>query len=158
MPHAATARTPASDPEPALETERLTLEPLVADHAGVLFDPLQDDALYAFIPEEPPTSADALAERYRSLETRRSPDGREFWLNWAVRRRGDGDYVGTVQATVLPDGTALIAYTVFTRFQRRGYAVEACRALIAYLEGDLGATTLVAEIDTRNVASIALVA
>ena len=74
-----------------------------------------------------------------------------------MRRREDGEYAGTVQATLLPEGTAFVAYVVFTRFQRRGYATEACRALIAYLEGELGVTTLVAEIDTRNLASIALV-
>ena len=149
--------TYSTDPEPVLRSDRLVLEPLVANHADLLYESLRDDALYTFIPDDPPTSASALADRYRWLEVRRSPDGQERWLNWAVRRHAGGDYVGTVQATVLPDGTALIAYVVFTRFQRRGFAFEACQALIAYLEGDLGATTLVAEIDTRNTASIALV-
>src|SRR5688500_10609795 len=151
------ARIPVSDPEPALESDRLLLEPLVADHAGVLFAPLRDEALYAFISEDPPTSADALAERYRRWSPRQSPDGEKAWLNWAMRRRADGEYVGTIQATVQQDGVAFIAYMVFAQFQRRGYATEACQALIAYLAGQPGVTTLVAEIDTRNLASIALV-
>jgi RimJ/RimL family protein N-acetyltransferase len=144
------------DPEPVLTTDRLLLEPLTASHAAVLFEPLRDPALYRFIPDDPPEAAE-LEEQYRFWEARRSPDGSEAWLNWALRRRVGAEYVGTLQASVLPDQSAFVAYVVFAQWQRQGYATEALARLVDYLIADLGATVVVAEIDTRNLASIALV-
>lgn len=147
------------DPERALETPRLVLEPLTPAHAPALYPSLRDDRLYRFIPTDPPTSPTALATRYRRLATRRSPDGREAWLNWAMRRRNPpGPYVGTLEATVLPDRSAVIAYLVFVPDQRRGYAREGVAALLDHLLRDHPLDLIAAEVDTRNAASIALLA
>ena len=144
-------------PERVLDTRRLLLEPLTTAHAAVLHEPLLDGRLYSFIPQDPPVSRQALEDRYRKLSTRRSPDGSEAWLNWAVRERETGRYAGTLEASVEADGTAFIAYMVFVPYQRRGFAAESCGRLIAHLIEDYGVLVVVAEIDTRNLASIALV-
>jgi [ribosomal protein S5]-alanine N-acetyltransferase len=144
-------------PEARLETHRLHLEPILPAHASRLYERLQDARLYRFIPQDPPASLRALENRYGILSGRRSPDGREAWLNWAMRERGSGDYAGTLEATVSGNATAIIAYTVFVPFQRRGFAAEACGRLLGHLFGDYRVNTVAAEIDTRNVASIALV-
>jgi RimJ/RimL family protein N-acetyltransferase len=133
------------------------LEPLVAAHAAAVYDYLRDERLYTFIPREPPASVDALEGRYRRLASRLSPDGREAWLNWIARQRSDGVPVGTFEATVYPDGAATLAYVIFVPFQRRGYAREGGRSVVAYLVREYGVGVVAAEIDTRNVASIALV-
>jgi len=91
-----------------LVTKRLILEPQVAAHAAEMFRVLSEPALYEF-ENAPPTSAEVLHERFTKLESRRSPDGRQQWLNWVMRLRGDG-LVGFVQATVFPDRSAGIAY------------------------------------------------
>ena len=148
---------PLVEPERVLGTGRLFLEPLTAAHATELYEPLLDLRLYDFIPQDPPASSLALEERYRKLVTRRSPDGREAWLNWAMRDREAGGCIGVLEATVQGDGTAFMAYTVFVRFQRRGFAAEGCRRLIGHLFEDYGVGVVVAEIDTRNAPSIALV-
>jgi ribosomal-protein-alanine N-acetyltransferase len=144
-------------PEAQLETERLVLEPILAAHAPVLFERMQQEGLYRFIPQDPPVTPQALEDRYDFLSARRSPDGREAWLNWAVREQGSGDYAGTLEATVYDEGTATIAYMVFVPYQRRGIAAEACGRLLEHLFGDYGVGKVAAEIDTRNAASIALV-
>ena len=143
--------------ETPLATARLRLEPLLPRHAAQLYPCLRDEALYTFIPQEPPASLAAVEARYRRLAARRSPDGAEIWLNWAARLRGADEYVGTFQATVRADATALLAYMIFTPFQRRGYAREGCVAVLACLAHEWGVTMVAAEIDTRNAASIALV-
>ena len=145
------------DTETPLATARLTLEPLLPSHAERLYPYLQDAALYTFIPQEPPASLAAVEARYRRLAARRSPDGAEIWLNWAARRRDADEYVGLFQATARADATALLAYMLFTPFQRRGYAREGCVAVVECLAHTWGVTTVAAEIDTRNAASIALV-
>lgn len=141
----------------SLTTARLILEPLVAGHAQVLYPPLQDERLYTFIPQDPPASIEALAARYRRLEARRSPDGREVWLNWAARPHANQTYVGTFEATLLADRTAMLAYMVFSPHRRLGYAREASARVIEHLVRDHGVRLVVAEIDTRNHASIGVV-
>lgn len=142
--------------QPALRGPRLALEPLRAGHADLVFEGLSDDALYTYIPPLPPASVEALRARYQYLEGRRSPDGRERWLNWAARLP-DGPYVGLVEATVYEDGRASIAYFVFTSFARRGYGAEATARVVEHLVEDLGVREVEARIDTRNAASQRLV-
>ena len=144
-------------PEDALETARLTLEPLRPDHAAALHPGLRDASLYRFIPQDPPASIARLEERYRRLSTRRSPDGQEAWLNWALRLRGTTEYVGTLEATVHPTNTATVAYLLFTPYQRRGYASEGLTALLGLLFDGYGVDSVAADIDTRNAPSIALI-
>jgi RimJ/RimL family protein N-acetyltransferase len=146
-----------NDAETPLVTERLKLEPLLPGHAAQLYPYLRDATLYTYLPEEPPASLEALAARYLRLAARRSPDGTEVWLNWAARLQGADDHVGTFQATVRADATALIAYMIFTPHQRRGYAATGCTAVLDCLAQAWGVRTVAAEIDTRNAASIALV-
>jgi RimJ/RimL family protein N-acetyltransferase len=117
--------------EPTLESERLVLEPLVAAHASLMYPDLLDVELYRYISDDPPISEEWLAQRYRRLESRQSPDGRQQWLNWAIRDEGSS-YVGYVQATVTGP-SALVAYVIFRRAQRHGYAREALRCVLEHL-------------------------
>lgn len=144
-------------PEARLETPLLLLEPILPAHASMLYERMQEERLYQFIPQDPPVTPQALEDRYGFLSGRRSPDGREAWLNWAVRERSSGDYAGTLESTVYDKGTAIIAYMVFVPYQRRGYAAEACGRLLEHLFDDYRVGVVAAEIDTRNAASIALV-
>jgi ribosomal-protein-alanine N-acetyltransferase len=143
--------------EAVLETPRLLIEPLMPSHAVSLYARLRDERLYEFIPQDPPPSPQALEDRYLGLSSRRSPDNREAWLNWALRARRSGEYVGVLEATVRENLTAAIAYMVFSPFQRRGFAAEACSRLLVHLFDDYRVSVAAAEIDTRNVTSIALV-
>ncbi|GLR11454.1 hypothetical protein GCM10007907_02440 [Chitinimonas prasina] len=139
-----------------LTTQRLTLEPLTAAHAALLLDGLSDASLFSFVPQNPPASLEALTARYQRLESRSSPDGAEWWLNWAVRLT-DGEYVGVVEATVDEDNVASMGWFIFTPHQRKGYAAEAVAKLREHLMGPFMAEEFKIFIDTRNKASIALV-
>jgi RimJ/RimL family protein N-acetyltransferase len=139
----------------ALETERLTLEPLVPAHAAKLFPQLRDPRLYEFLDSEPPHTVEILETQYRRWEPRRSPDGTQEWLNWAARLRG-GDYIGWLQATVYENRRADLAYLVFIPHQRQGFALEACRAVVSHVCSEHHARSIRATIDPKNAASIAL--
>ena len=147
--------------ETTLETQRLLLEPLMPEHATLLLENLADERLYRFIPTDAPESAEALETRYRKLSSRRSPDGAEVWLNFAMRLREEGtlpkaSYVGMLEATVFPNRSAYIAYTVFVPFWRQGYAREGCARMLRHLLEDYKVLVVVAEMDTRNAASVSL--
>src|SRR3990172_3184843 len=115
----------------AIATGRLSLEPQVATHAEEMFGVLSDPAIYEY-EDEPPPSVVWLRERFTKLETRRSADGREQWLNW-VLRLPSSELIGYVQATVYSDGWASIAYVLASRFWGRGLAREAVQAMISDL-------------------------
>lgn len=143
-------------PETTLQTSRLLLEPLVTSHAAAIYEQMLDEKLYQFIPQSPPKSLQALERRYRVLSSRLSPDGQEAWLNWVMRLR-DGNYIGTLEATVYANCTAAIAYMIFPLFWQQGYAKEGCGRLLDHLFKDYKVNVVSAEIDTRNIGSISLV-
>jgi RimJ/RimL family protein N-acetyltransferase len=147
-------------PEPLIrpvETPRLVLEPQVAAHADEMFIVLSDPAIYEF-ENAPPASVEALRERYRALEARRSPDGRQLWLNWTVRLKEGDVAIGYVQATVLPDAAALVAYEFNSAWWGRGLAQEAVAAAMREMRQHLGVTRFGAVFKTANERSRRLLA
>jgi RimJ/RimL family protein N-acetyltransferase len=139
-----------------IASARLTLEPLTRAHAPEMFATLDDPAIYHFIDEAPPVSLEALAERYARLESRRSGDRREHWLNWVVRDSTSGKALGFVQATVAESGSAFVAYVIAPASQGHGFGREATAAMIAELQASYGVRKLSASVDVRNAASLAL--
>jgi [ribosomal protein S5]-alanine N-acetyltransferase len=146
--------------ETVLKSARLHLVPLQQSHAALLFPSLQDARIYTYTPQNPPVSLEALEKRYALLQGRLSPEGDEAWLNWAVRLTSSSSsvptYVGCVQATVLPTRSAYLAYEFFPPFWGKGYAGEACGCVLQQILIDYAITTVEAEVDTRNTASIRL--
>ena len=140
-------------PMRTLRTEDLTLEPQVAGHAEALFSVLLDPAIYEF-ENEPPASLEWLRERLTRLESRRSGDGSELWLNWVVRR--GGEVIGYVQATVYSDGRAAIAYVFGSASWGRGWASRSVRAMIAELGESCGVRCLEATLKGANHRSLRL--
>ncbi|ETK30914.1 GNAT family N-acetyltransferase [Microbispora sp. ATCC PTA-5024] len=140
-----------------IEAARLTLTPLTVEDADDMVDVLAGEDLYGFIGGGPP-DLDGLRARYARLAAGRSPDGRQAWLNWIVRRRRDGRPVGTVQATVTGAGRrAEVAWVVGTAWQGRGYASEAAVALAEWLRGR-GVDLLQAHIHPDHQASMKVAA
>jgi len=117
-----------------LVSARLRLEPLVVAHADALYPILADPRQHEFLDDPGPASLEALRERYRKLESRRSGDGREWWLNWALVPLVRGSSaIGFVQATVQADKRAWVAYEVGHAWWGQGYGTEATRAMVEHL-------------------------
>src|SRR5436190_18712321 len=91
-----------------IETGSFTLEPQTAAHAEEMFAVLSDPAIYEH-ENEPPPSLERLRARFAKLESRRSADGQQQWLNWVIRLPSS-ELIGYVQATIDPTGRAAIAY------------------------------------------------
>ena len=143
-------------PLETLQTKRLRLEPLEERHAAALFAGLREDAVHEFTGEAAPENVETLARRYRRLEVRTSPDGREAWLNWAIWSFPDAGYVGLIQATVRPDRTAHVGYVLFRAAWSRGYAHEAAAASIDALSLAWDVREIWATTDVRDRRAIAL--
>jgi RimJ/RimL family protein N-acetyltransferase len=139
-----------------LIAEGLVLEPLRAAHADELYAVLADPALYRHIGHPPPGSVEVLREVYRGLESRRSPDGREAWLNWVVRDTATQAALGYVQATVLARGRAWVAYVIGREHQGRGLATRATRAMMDHLRSEHAVSRFLASVEQDNTPSIRL--
>jgi len=141
-------------PMRTIDCARVALEPQTAAHAEEMFGVLSDPAIYTY-ENAPPTSPEWLRARFTRLESRRSGDGTEQWLNWVVRLRSSG-LIGYVQATIMPDATALIAYEFGSAHWGRGLAREAADALIRELVEYYQVTSLIAIAKSANARSLRL--
>ena len=139
-----------------LYTTRFRIEALRQSHAPIVFPAQQDPLIYQYIPQSP-LSLEELTRRYSFLEKATSPDGKEHWLDWIVFLKDTDIVIGTFQATIPTDGETSIAYTVFPAFWRQGYATEIGFYMLSHIFKTYNPSTIIAEIDTRNLASIQVV-
>ncbi len=135
-----------------LTSARLSLEPLKPAHAAMMSDGFADNDLYKWIDATPPVDAEDLRQRFERIAEPYAATG-DLWLNWAVRLRDGGPYVGLVEATVRRDRVVYLAFFVFTASQRQGYGREACSTVLDHLWRAYDAVEVRCEMDYRNVPS-----
>jgi RimJ/RimL family protein N-acetyltransferase len=139
-----------------IESKRLELEPLDPGHASEMAIVLGSTSLHRFTGGAPAAPAE-LRTRYERLAAG-SGDPLVDWLNWMLRVRDGGELAGTVQATVRhrhEDPVAEVAWVIGVRWQGRGLAKEAVRAVVSWLEKS-GVATMVAHIHPEHAASAAV--
>jgi [ribosomal protein S5]-alanine N-acetyltransferase len=117
-----------------LVTARLRIEPLQGLHARLLFDGMQDPAVYEWISMPRPPSADDLEQRWIRLARDGARSREVIDLGWAVQRTEDGTWIGKLDAEIQASGVATnVGYLFFAPFWSRGYASEAVAALSDHL-------------------------
>ena len=139
----------------ALAVAGLLLEPLTVAHAEAMFELLSDPELYRYLDDPPPPDLEHVRQQYARLERRASPDGKQAWLNWVLREPGHAP-IGYVQATVLGNGSAWVAYLLGSRHWGHGHASKATAAMLEHLESEHGVTRQLAIVEVDNLRSIRL--
>lgn len=139
-----------------LATSRLRIDALRAEDAQALFAYRADPAVARFqgwCPRD-------LAEAREFIETQNAitpgrPDG---WLQRAIRRMDDGSLIGDLGVCLPDDPHAAVEFgiSMAPAQQRNGYAREAAGALFRHVFGTLARHRVIASVDPRNLASIAL--
>jgi ribosomal-protein-alanine N-acetyltransferase len=109
----------------AIGSQRLLLEPMTPAHAELLFGALSDPRIYEWISSSPPPSVEGLRERWAGASG----------LNWALRRRSDGAFVGKFDVELAGEVATNVGYLIFPAYWQQGYASEALRALVSHLAG-----------------------
>jgi ribosomal-protein-alanine N-acetyltransferase len=142
----------------ALSTPRLELEPLSATHADLLVEPFLDPRVWTYLPQLRPANREAVRARLRRWLEPPPPEMPEAvaFENWVGFERATRTLVGTFQATIVRDDSAMIGYIVFPDRGRRGYAVEAMTAVCEHLRDAHAIRRISADMDRRNKASVAV--
>lgn len=142
---------------PSINSERLRGEPVEKRHAAAMVRVLNDPRIHEFLSSDPPSLA-YLERQYELLTTGKSPDGNEHWLTWILFAKDEeSDPIGFIQATINEPKIAQIAYVLSPAYWRQGYAREAVAALLDVVFERYEVERVIAEMDTRNAASIGLV-
>lgn len=134
---------------------KIYFQSLNIDHANILFEYLQEDALYHYIPDQKYTSIQALKERYSRL-IQGSVTADEIWMNWVIFNDSvHKQPIGTLQATLFPQQeTVQIGYIIFKPFWGKGYASKAVEWLETHLKETFPIQYFEAYVDPQNIASI----
>jgi RimJ/RimL family protein N-acetyltransferase len=139
---------------PELTTERLVLDGLSARDADAF-------SAYRALPEVcryqsfAPADAEDAARFIASVE-RAAWDVPGTWSQLAVRDRGSHTLVGDLGVHFVDEDQVEIGFTIAPAFQRTGLGTEAVRALLDHLFLAMGKHRVVASVDPRNKASVAL--
>lgn len=135
---------------PQIRTHRLDLEPVRPEHADEVWPQIDDERMWRYFERLRPARVNDLRRRYEKWQRGSGVDD-EIWLNWMCRERSSGVVAGGVQATVFATQRyALVAYGIYPRFRRQGYAREATQATIAYVHERYDIDRFRAEMDIRN--------
>ncbi|HEU5470470.1 MAG TPA: GNAT family N-acetyltransferase [Actinophytocola sp.] len=137
-----------------LGTDRLLLTPVGPRDHTILRVHWGDPDVYRFLFDG---AAPSDAEISGVIEDSERTFGAHGYGVWLVRER-DGDRpVGTVALRTLADLGLEVVYSLAPSVWGRGYATEAAGAVVEHALGPLGLTEVLAEVDTANAASAAVV-
>ena len=137
-------------------TSRIAFEPLKKEHAEKVFESFSDERIYEYIPLSRYDTQGKLEDRFIELSLKGPGDGSTIWLNWMLKEKAINQYVGWVQATIYDNGKAALAYVIFPKYWKQGYAKEACDSIIDHIFSAYSIESIYIEVDTRNTASIRL--
>jgi RimJ/RimL family protein N-acetyltransferase len=142
----------------ALTTERLRLVPFTAGALDVLID--KDRARLEALtgvrfPEPllaPPLMEDALPSLREAVRTAAGEPG---WGPWLASARATSEAIGCV-GLGRPDqrGRVVLGYAIYPKFEGRGYATEATRALITWSLDQVGVAAVRATIPPWHTPSL----
>ena len=136
-----------------ITTQRLSLEPLVAAHADILYKSLCDERIYRWIESGGPKDLSHLRLKWQQNEARLSADGKEVLLNWAIRLRNEGPYIGKLDAELdSPANVSNVGFVLFPEYWGYGYATEALLGVKTVLTAH-GIIRMRATVSTPNMAS-----
>lgn len=139
-----------------LHSLRLRLDALRGDDAPALFACRADPEVARYQGWQPENLA--AAEAFIAAQQAQTFAAPDSWCQWAIRERESGQLLGDLGAhfPAWDDGPLEFGVTIQPAAQGRGLAREAVGALMAQVFDDWNMHRVIASVDPRNTASVAL--
>ena len=139
-----------------LQTERLILKPLKIDDTRALFHYRSDERVFKYQSWRPTEKAEA--EAFIQKFAHGDFGAPDTWYQMGLYLQQTSQLIGDIGLHFLdvPSQSVEIGFTVAPAYQRQGYAFEAVREMLNYLLETLEKHRVIASVDPRNTASIAL--
>ncbi|CAM1344088.1 GNAT family N-acetyltransferase [Tenacibaculum amylolyticum] len=132
------------------ETERLTIRELQLKDLEPFFELESNPLVLQYATGEVKTLIECNTELKELIDKYTDP-GNDFWI-YAIERKSDKEFVGTVALIKDEDKNDEIGYRFIQRFWGNGYATETCEGLIAYCKS-IGMKKIIGYVVNENVAS-----
>ncbi|MBQ7160439.1 MAG: GNAT family N-acetyltransferase [Clostridia bacterium] len=116
---------------PRLYTPRLILRAMTRRDADDMFEYARDPGVTRYLLWAPHEDRDYTKRYLKSVE---AAYRRGDFYDFGVELSAEGKFIGTcgIASVDLPNNTAEIGYVINPRYQNKGYATEAARAVIKY--------------------------
>lgn len=139
----------------AIETERLSIRPMVAGDVGALFTRRNDPTTAEFQNWTLPYARERAQHLVDEMLAHDGVPPGNGWFQLAVDDRIDGSPLGDLAIRLSFDGRcAEIGFTVDARVRGRGIATEAAAAVVAWLFESVEVTRVSAMMHPENLASV----
>ncbi len=140
---------------PILMTQRLVIKTISCSDAPLLFAYRTDPAINRYQTWKPRTMTEALEFIQKSSRAFNSGGS---WFQLGIYEKGNLTLIGDIGLHFLAadESQVEIGFTIAGPYQRKGYGREAVRSVIGYLFGAMNKHRIIASVDPRNAASIAL--
>lgn len=141
---------------PKLQTDRLFIQRLEIKDAGVFFQYRSDERVFKYQSWQPTEKAEA--EAFILKYAHGDFGVPDTWYQMGLYLQQTSQLIGDIGLHFLdvPSQSVEIGFTVAPAYQRQGYAFEAVREMLNYLLETLEKHRVIASVDPRNTASIAL--
>ena len=133
-----------------LETARLLLRPFNIDDASQMYDGwVSDSEVTKYVTWNPHKSIDDTLELLKIwIKQYEKPER----LNFAIELKETSELIGGIDVVGYLDGIPVIGYVIARKHWNKGFATEACKALIEYLFSK-GFDTIRIDAIVENIAS-----
>jgi RimJ/RimL family protein N-acetyltransferase len=140
---------------PILKTERLILKTLSDEDADKLFEYRSDPEVYRYQTWKPKTLGEA-KDFIKKYTQEFNIEG--TWFQLGIYEKERLLLIGDLGLHFLEPGNSQveIGFTISKGYQRKGYGQEATKSVIGYLFKEMKKHRIVASVDPRNSASMAL--
>lgn len=128
-----------------LQTARLTLRPQVQADAAPLFNILNDPEAMRFWSRPPLTRLAVAEELVREQQAAMGCRLCRYWTAWQ-----DGDAIGSLDLSLIENGSAELGFLLRRDRWGRGLASEAAAAVVAHGFGPMGLKRLAAAVQAEN--------
>jgi len=137
-----------------IETKKLLLRPFTLNDTGKVFQMSLEDGMKKWIPDQVYADENETRKVLEFLITcceKSDPKVKPFVLG--IELKGTGELIGHAGLSPIGDGVE-IGYAVEKKYQGKGYASEAVKAISKYAISHFGLNKITGVVDSMNTASV----